>query len=165
MSTRTRQLKRTKAQAESGSEYEVSVDEESEGSEYNPPPQKRRRRNVSKKKRAEHSDVEDCNDGMANSSTSLVGSGDQVIGLKEENRALKKRVKELEKLVKSLQKSKAPRPTANGKKQFTAFAKALKRTAKLKKNKFYGVSSLVDSRQSVEAIQSNTILFPLLIAR
>ena len=146
---------------ESESEYDFSGDEESEDVEdieeiqFNPPHQKRRRRNASRRNRAEHSDEEDCDDAMGNSSTSRSGSDDRVIALEEENMALKKRVKELEKMVKSLQKSNtntaanAPRSTVNGKKQFTAFAKALKRTAKLKKTKFHGsgditVESLMD---------------------
>eukprot|EP00485_Elphidium_margaritaceum_P010740 CAMPEP_0202687192 /NCGR_PEP_ID=MMETSP1385-20130828/2901_1 /ASSEMBLY_ACC=CAM_ASM_000861 /TAXON_ID=933848 /ORGANISM="Elphidium margaritaceum" /LENGTH=316 /DNA_ID=CAMNT_0049341943 /DNA_START=49 /DNA_END=999 /DNA_ORIENTATION=- len=74
--------------------------------------------------------------------------------LQQENKKLKSEVKRLNKELATLRKQKSASASSNkavnGKKKFEQFRKALVRTAKLKKTRFYGWSSDIEVEQSLD---------------
>lgn len=144
MSTRGRRKKRTRAQAESESEF-GSLDEEQSSNDdagedhLDAPSQKRRKssRNCRMKEQIDDDELDNSN------LTSNSVSRQEVTAMKQEIRSLQKRVKKLVKIVKSLQSNEEKTPSVSksnghGKKQFKAFASALQQVAKLKKTNFFG---------------------------
>lgn len=149
MSTKGRRRKRRRSHPDTESESEYAPSDADENEEideveqesHDPPPRKRKRRNPSRGNKSEQQ-----SDGGYDSDEPPSDSENEMAALKAENQTLKKRIKELENLLKSTRSTTAfttttvrsPPQTVNGKKQFAAFAKSLKRIAKLKKTKFYG---------------------------